>query len=340
MIDEISSVNLGSLIQQRGKSVLEKFNEVIASGISDPKLLTILQFIKDYWRDNYRPALISFCCEAVGGSVEAAEDAALMVTLTSAGGGIHDDIIDKSVNKHFRNTVYGLYGLNSALLVGDLMIIKGWAVADELAKKISPERMSKIIQVFGEWTANVCEAEFMELSCIRNLDTSLECYEGILRKSMADAQACAKLGAIMGNGSEVQVQALAEYGSDLGFLFRLSNDIGDIANSEGNLALRLENESVPLPILYAAKTSSDNFSRIQAILSKQQINPENISELLHLVHNSKAYSYVVDKTLKTKENASKKLLHIDKSGARSILSLLLDKTVREILYATNISCID
>ncbi len=43
-----------------------------------------------------------------------------MVTLTSAGGGIHDDIIDRSVNKHFRNTVYGLYGLNSALLVGDL----------------------------------------------------------------------------------------------------------------------------------------------------------------------------------------------------------------------------
>ncbi len=48
MIDEIRLVNLGSLIQQRGKSVLEKFNEVIDSGISDPKLLTILHFIKDY----------------------------------------------------------------------------------------------------------------------------------------------------------------------------------------------------------------------------------------------------------------------------------------------------
>ncbi len=53
-----------------------------------------------------------------------------------------------------------------------------------------------------------------------------------------------------------------------------------MVNSEGNLALRLENESVPLPILYAAKASNDNFSRIQAILAKQQINRQNISELV------------------------------------------------------------
>ncbi len=66
-----------------------------------------------------------YSCEAVGGRVSMAKEAGLMITLTAAGMGIHDDIIDKSQNKHFRETILGLHEIDNALLVGDLLLIKG-----------------------------------------------------------------------------------------------------------------------------------------------------------------------------------------------------------------------
>jgi geranylgeranyl pyrophosphate synthase len=331
-MEKITAKDLESLIQQRGRVVLDRFSDVLGLGISDPKFLSALQFVKEYWHDNYRPALASICCEAVGGTNDAAEDVALMITLTSAGGGIHDDIIDKSQNKHFRMTVLGSFGLDYSLLVGDLLIIKGWSMAFELAKKMNPDKISKVLDAFGKWTRDVCEAEFMEISCTRNLSTELEYYESILRQSMADVEACAKMGAIMGDGKSSQVQALAEFGSDLGFLFRLSNDLGDLINDEWNLALRLENESVPLPILHAAKASEENYLKINSILSKK-LDPEGYSELLQLSGSSNSFQYVLKRAEETKSNAKEKLSEIRESRARDILSLMLDQAFNDISRA-------
>ncbi len=328
-MNEMSIEELGPLIMRRGKKVLEKFNEVVDIGISDPRLRSILQFVKEYWKDNFRPALASFSCEAVGGNEDAANDAVLMATLISAGGGVHDDIIDKSQNKHFRMTVLGQYGLDYSLLAGDLLIVKGWAMACDLAKNY-PDKLLKTIEIFGKWTTDVCEAEFKEVSCIKNLDTELLEYQQILRQSMADTSACAALGAIMGNGSENQVQALSEYGSDIGFLFRLSNDLNDVINTEGNLKLRLENESVPLPILYAAKASKENYGKTQNILNKKSLSTQDLLALLDLCIQSRSFDYILLQARENKENASKKLSELEDSNAKAALSLILDKAFTDI----------
>ena len=69
---------------------------------------------------------------------------------SSAGGGIHDDILDKSSHKHFRKTVLGKYGLDSAVLVGDLFILKGWTMIQGLIKKninkLTLQRLLKFLE--------------------------------------------------------------------------------------------------------------------------------------------------------------------------------------------------
>lgn len=321
--------DLVPLIEARGKAVLERFNKTIADGVSDPKLLTILQFVKEYWKDNFRPALASLCCTAVGGSEDATNDVGLMVTMISAGAGIHDDIIDKSYNKHFRMTVLGQYGLDYSLLVGDLLIVKGWAAAYEIARK-SPENMRKILEIFGNWTTEVCEAEFTEVECIRNVGTGIEKFEQILRQSMSDTRACATLGAIIGNGSEREIQALTEYGTELGFLLRLANDVTDFTNREFNLKCRLENESIPLPILYAAKASKDNSERLQEIFSKSSISIEDQLEIFDLTIESGALNYVLRKARESKVYGDKRLLELRDSKAKAALSLILEKAFMDI----------
>jgi geranylgeranyl diphosphate synthase type I len=328
---DFSSEDLTVLIKKKGQGVLRKFGQAAVSGVSDPKLLEVLQCVRAYWPDTFRPALTSLCCEAVGGKSDAADDVSLMITLASAGGGIHDDIIDKSLNKHFRMTVLGLHGLDYALLVGDLLIIKGWAMSLEAVKKsCKPEKFAEVIEVFGKWTLDVCEAEFMEISCRRNLDTDLEHYQKILWKSMADVEGCARLGAIMGGGSAQEVEALAEFGSRLGFMFRLEDDVKDTLNKEGNLANRLQCESVPLPILYAAKSSREKYSEIKSILEKSPISPLDIKKLLEFCFEAEAFAYVLRTAKKNAREASKKLHLLKPTGARNVLKFMIEKSLADV----------
>ena len=73
----------------------------------------------------------------------------------------------------------------------------------------------------------------------------------------------------------------------MGFLYRLTEDIKDTYNFDGNLIRRLEYESIPLPILYAAQASTKNFQRMKSTFNKEekinQADIENILELLYTV---------------------------------------------------------
>ena len=287
--------------------------------------------MKAYWKDNFRPALASFCCEAVGGQPEVADDVSLMVTLLSAGGGIHDDIVDQSLNKHFRMTILGLHGLDAALLVGDLLIIKGWAMVREIVKKTSDfKRTAEVIEVFGNWTRDVCEAEFMETLCRRNLDTSIDSYQKILRKSMADTEACARLGAIVGGGSVREVEALAEFGGLLGLSFRLTDDVKDTVNVEGNLSSRLESESVPLPILYAAQSNQARYAQIKSVLNKSIIDQLDCKKLLELCVEAQAFEFVLKKANQNAASALNQLSMLRDTNTQRYLTLLIDKSITDL----------
>jgi geranylgeranyl pyrophosphate synthase len=145
---EIALKELNTLIRERCGEILEKFGQVAVSGVRDPKLLAALEDVKKYWRDLNRPSLTFFSCEAVGGTYEISKDAALMFTLASSGFGIHDDILDRSSNKHLRRmTILGLHGLETALLVGDLLIVKAWSVAHEMIRKTrNPSKIADVLE--------------------------------------------------------------------------------------------------------------------------------------------------------------------------------------------------
>ena len=184
--DEVSQKELALLQRKRAGNVLKKFEQVIFSGIENPKILSIVKDVKDYWKDVYRPALISFSCEAVGGKPDDTIVTSLMVTLAGAGIGIHDDIIDKSIFKHFRKTIVGLHNLDEALVVGDILIVKGLtAIKDIVKQAYEPNKVANIIETYQDYFFEVCDGVFMEKSCIKNLETELEFYHQFLSKMIS-----------------------------------------------------------------------------------------------------------------------------------------------------------
>src|SRR5665647_608788 len=184
--------------------ILKKFGEQASSGLYNPELLSIMSYVKAYWKEPHRPALISLACEAVGGNSDVIEDAGVVMSLLVAGMAIHDDIIDKSINKHYnkQNTVFGNKGIDKALLTGDLLLLKGLLIGLEVFNnKIFQNKYSSIIKTLREFIFEIYEGEFMEVHCRKNLNIDIDYQLRYLWKFTSDAGACARIGSILGNGS-------------------------------------------------------------------------------------------------------------------------------------------
>jgi geranylgeranyl pyrophosphate synthase len=324
-----SQKELNKLFRVRGENALKRFGEVIFSGIENPQLLAILKDVKEIWKDRFRPTLTSLCCEVVGGNFEDTTVVNLMVALAGAGIGIHDDIVDKSKIKHFRKTILGLHEIEGTLLAGDLLLVKGLTAVQEIIKKgYSPSKVAEIINVLQGHYIEICEGVFMESQWKKNLDIELDFCHQVLLKYGSDGEACAKLGAIMGNGTEREVEALGEYGRLLCYIFRLAEEVKDTLHIEGDLLRRLKFESVPIPLLYAAQTSEENTNILKSIL-EGPINSSDLKILLELCFKTKAINYVRDIAKKKVDEGKKILMTLKPSKARTFLMLITHNTFPE-----------
>jgi geranylgeranyl diphosphate synthase type I len=322
-------------MEAKSQKVLQRFGRVITEGVSHPELLSILNYLRGYWKEILRPALTCFSCEAVGGSMETAEDAGLMLTLAAAGTQIHDEIIDKSSRNFFRKTIYGSRGIDAALLAGDLLIVKAWTMLRNMINKPQkPSRISRIINMYGLISIEICEAELMETAFRRKLETNLKDHEkNFLWKINADLEACSTAGAILGGGSEFEIQTMADVGRRLGFMMGLRDDVIDSLNLKNNLSHRLEFESIPLPILYAAKSTDEKYFRIKSILeSSFPLKSSNVEELVEICFDANAYAYVKDVANRNAEIAYRSLEKLERSTARCCLELLVKKFLSDTEY--------
>jgi geranylgeranyl pyrophosphate synthase len=322
--NELAYREVNTIIRERCEKILEKFGKVAVSGVRDPRLLAALEDVKKYWRDLNRPSLTFFSCEAVGGNYEISQDAALMFTLASSGFGIHDDILDRSENKHLRMTILGLHGVDTALLIGDLLIVKAWTFAHELIRETgNPTKIADVLEVYGDLSLEICEAEFMETQCRRKVLTDIDYYENILWKEMAETEACSRIGAMLGDGKPSEIEALSEFGRILGFISRLADEVEDCLNVKGDLPHRIKYESVPLPLLYAARSSNEKRARILKIVNKNKLSPSDIKALLKFCFDTEAFEYVRKLAKKKEEEALHKLSLLRPSTARKILKALI-----------------
>ncbi|NIV44548.1 hypothetical protein GWN49_06700, partial [Candidatus Bathyarchaeota archaeon] len=244
---------LQKLFKERGSKPLEMArNEILCEKIESPEAREALTyFMTEYWNDLARPTLLSLACEAIGGNPALTTPIAVPMTLISGAIDIHDDIIDRSKIKDNRPTVYGKFGKEIALLAGDALLFKGLTLLSTSPQKSIPEeRMSKIVDTVKTMFFELGDAEALELRLRKDSEISPEEYIRVVRKKAADVEAHTRISAIIGGGSEEEIEALSEYGRLLGMLIILRDDWIDMMDF-GESVHRIKKECLPLPLLHA-----------------------------------------------------------------------------------------
>ena len=163
----------------------------------------------------------------------------------------------------------------------------------------------------------------MEKSSVKNVKIALKYSKKILEKYASDGEACARIGAILGNGSKKEIEALSYFGRKYCYIYRLAEEVSDVVNLDNNLSRRIKYETIPLPILYAAKKSKKNERKIESIVYGP-ITEQDLEVLQNLCVMSGGFNYV-HKLAKESIN----------SGIKKLKFILPSKTKEELIFLIN-----
>lgn len=137
---------------------------------------------------------------------------------------IHDDIMDKAPLRRGVQTVHTKYGESTALLGGDVMMVKAY----EYLNKINISYLQRIILHFNNAAREVCEGQQLDMDFEKLEHVSLDEYINMIAlKTSVLLATSLKLGAILGGAGRGNQEHLYEFGKNLGIAFQVQDDYLD-----------------------------------------------------------------------------------------------------------------
>jgi len=219
-------LKLRPLLRYR-KMVEEEIRRLIPEETKDLRVYMPIHHMLEAGGKYVRPILLLLSCEAVGGDPKAIAGGAAGIELGHVASLIHDDIIDGA---HLRRNVMSVqekFGVHDAVLSGDLLVFNAFLSLALLSERSIPaERIVRALRVISEAGINLCVGQELEANYSALLDTTKEEYiDVIAKKTGAFTKAITESGAILGGGTDEQVQAMSDYGLNLGIAFQIKDDL-------------------------------------------------------------------------------------------------------------------
>jgi geranylgeranyl diphosphate synthase type II len=246
-----------------------------------------------------RPALCLATCQAFGGSIEDALDAAAAIELLHNAFLVHDDIADESTLRRGRRTLHAVHGVPLALNAGDALAFLSLQPLLKLVRTAGWDARG-LVDSFQETISRTLEGQAEELGWIRDNVTDLTVGDYLsvtLRKTgwYTAIQPC-RVGAHIATGGRVGGDRFLRFGFFLGTAFQLRDDLlgvrGDGLNDgAGEDVLEGKRTLMLIHLLHRAPPPERAFVRDFLGRPRADRSPEDAMRVVHLmrVRGSVAY---------------------------------------------------
>ena len=215
-----------------------------------------------------RPVLCLMGNELFGDIIPDAWEVATAIELFHNFTLIHDDIMDKAPLRRGKETVHTKYNEPTALLAGDVLVIKAY----EALNRIDCNLLHRIMFLFNKTAVEVCEGQQLDMDFEKRDDVTYSEYLNMITlKTSVLIAASLQMGGILGGGSLGNLELLYEAGKKIGLAFQVQDDYLD---SFGNT------EKFGKQIGGDIRSNKKTFLLIKALESANASQKQELDELL------------------------------------------------------------
>jgi heptaprenyl diphosphate synthase len=196
---------------------------------------------------------------------------------------VHDDIVDSAEVRRNVPTVNAVWDDDIALIVGDYLFAKAYALAAVLPK---PEVIAMVAQtVFA-----LCDGELTEVAAPETMPTEAQYLERIELKTASLYAACCQGAALLANADPEHVAALGAYGTNVGLAFQITDDVLDLVGESDDLGKEVGRdlaEGMPtLPMIYAVADRDGGGAALAARIVAADKDAGELRDLLATIRAS------------------------------------------------------
>jgi len=272
-------------------SYLSKIDEYLARELdlySWSEFYTPLRYASEGGK-RIRPLILVLSAETIlantHSNIDITEDmflASCAIELLHTQSVIHDDIIDKEDYRRGKPSFHIKYGYNSSILTADFVLGIILSICTKINNaKVSAELFTAAIKM--------SEGEMMEIKLTKDPYLKEDDYIKVVEHKTASLfEAAAKIGSLLGGGTDEEICAIGSFGHLLGIAYQIHDDIMDWNNEDRlfNILVRNNKESAEfidrmeqLFISYSSKAKNE-LKKINDSVSKKHL--EHLTDLTFL----------------------------------------------------------
>lgn len=285
----------------------------------------------------HRPLISFAACIAVGGDVQRALSAAAAIEHFHTAALIHDDIADEAELRRGEPCLHLTEGLGLAINMGDLALslVNGTVVNDDLLDDVTKVR---VVTELTDMTRRTIEGQALDIGWARDgrYDITPEDYLVMATHKTAHYSGAVPLavGAIVGGGSEDEIEALRSYGLDTGLAFQIQDDLLNLIGAEESTKKDFRNDITEgkrtLVVVHALQHSSER-DRLIEILSSKEKGPDVLAEAVRIMEDAGSIDYARSYAERLTATAKERLVDgIEPSSSRDLLISMADWFVNRL----------
>lgn len=250
----------------------------------------------------HRPLICMLACEAVGGDSDLARSSAAAVEHFHTAALIHDDIEDSSLTRRGEPCMHIAEGEGLAINAGDLALslVTGSVVHDPA---LDAETKLKVLAELVDMTTRTIEGQALDIGWARDnrFDLTVDDYLLMANHKTAYYSGAVPLaiGAIVGGGTQVQIEALRSFGMATGLAFQIQDDVLNLAGTKEATKKDFRSDITEgkrtLVAVHALQNSRPSErDRLLEILSAREDDEAVLAEAVEIMKASGSLQYASD----------------------------------------------
>lgn len=285
----------------------------------------------------HRPLICMLAARAVGGDPARARSAAAAIEHFQSAALIHDDIADKGQLRRGKPCMYLTEGVGRAINCGDYDITLS---TDAVLRDEALDAPLKL-RVLGELTAmmqRTVEGQALDLGWVQNerFDLTVQDYLTMATLKTAHYSGAVPLavGAMVGGGSEQQVEALRSFGLATGLAFQIQDDLLNLVGDAGDKDFRndiTEGKRTLVAVHALEHAESETRRELVEILRSGTQDAALLERAVKIFDETGSIAFAHDYALRLTERAKEELSGIElENDCRELLLSMADFFVERL----------